>query len=376
MHENKHNYILAILPLFMASIGKFRSKITFKSIDKAVLVLEIPQEVLINWHNLKRKGHDLLYADFLNSSGVLPSKVLQHSCLEKRIADVAWFAKKQCHEKSGRKKQELLKKKQCVRVWEMDIDRIGVAKEHPDVQAVEQKESLAYEELEQRCSEMVSEISRVRETLQNTDARLERCETEKNLLKEQNATLTSQIKQLEDLNVCCNCNLMYANQSKPLNDVGIRQRQRKIKELKTNAETALWFLESYGVTLTRICVEDSRGKQVDISPGVTKAEKGSNYQNLMEEEKTQIKEVLCILDRFCVGDAAYHALCEEENGLPRSYMVKQCRADINSSFVITRTQGDLVGAQMSFKEELKRKLKEKVFLMTGQIMMMTLCTCI
>ena len=79
----------------------------------------------------------------------------------------------------------------------MGDGHIGVAKEHPDVQAVEQKESLAHEELEQRCPEIVSEISRVRETLQNTDAMLERCKAEKNLLKEQNATLTSQIKHLE-----------------------------------------------------------------------------------------------------------------------------------------------------------------------------------
>ena len=115
------------------------------------------------------KGHDLLYANFLNSSGVLPFKVLQHSCLEKRIADVAWLVKKQCHGKSGWKKQEPLEKKRCVKAWEADIDCIGVANEHPDVQAVEQKESLAHEE--QRCSEMVLEMSRVRETLQNTDAR-------------------------------------------------------------------------------------------------------------------------------------------------------------------------------------------------------------
>ena len=84
-------------------------------------------------------------------------------------------------------------KKTFGKVWEVDIDRIRVAKEHPDVQAVEQKERLAHEELQQRCSEMVLEISRVRETLQNMHARLERCEAEKSLLKEQNATLMSQI---------------------------------------------------------------------------------------------------------------------------------------------------------------------------------------
>ena len=35
-------------------------------------------------------------------------------------------------------------------------------------------------------------------------------------------------------------------------------------------------------------MEDSKGKQVDIiSPGVTRAEKVSNYQNLTEEEKNK-----------------------------------------------------------------------------------------
>ncbi len=70
------------------------------------------------------------------------------------------------------------------------------------------------------------------------------------------------------------------------------------------------------------------------------------------------------MDTFCIGDAAYHALSVIECGLPRSYMIKQCRSDINKQFVITRTQGDLIGAQMSFKQELRRKIKEKVILFT------------
>ena len=87
---------------------------------------------------------------------------------------------------------------------------------------------------------------------------------------------------------------------------------------------------------------------------------GSKYETLPEPEKTKIKEALYIMDRFCVGDAAYHAISEQENGLPRSYMIKQCRADVNSFFIISKTPGDLVGAQMSFKKELSQKIKEKV----------------
>ena len=84
------------------------------------------------------------------------------------------------------------------------------------------------------------------------------------------------------------------------------------------------------------------------------------YNLLPEKEKTKLKEVLYILDRFCVGDAAYHALSEEESGLPRSYLIKQCRSDINRSFTIRRTPGELVGAQIGFKEELRRKIRENV----------------
>ena len=70
-----------------------------------------------------------------------------------------------------------------------------------------------------------------------------------------------------------------------------------------------------------------------------------------EETKERIKEVLHIMDTFCVGDAAYRALSSIESGLPRGYLVKQWRGDINGMFKITKTPGELTGAQMSFKEE-------------------------
>lgn len=129
--------------------------------------------------------------------------------------------------------------------------------------------------------------------------------------------------------------------------------------MKTKTERALWFLESYGVNVSSLSVRDSHGQQININPGMM-VQNGSKYEALEKTEKTKIKEVLYIMDRFCVGDAAYHALSEHESGLPRSYMIKQCRADVNNSFTISKTPGDLVGAQINFKEELVRKIKEKV----------------
>ena len=89
-----------------------------------------------------------------------------------------------------------------------------------------------------------------------------------------------------------------------------------------------------------------------------------NMNLCQKSKKTTVKEVLHILDRFCVGDAAYHSLTVLESGQPRSYIDRQCRGDINGSFRITRTPGDLIGAQMSFEDELRRKIREKIGICT------------
>ena len=43
---------------------------------------------------------------------------------------------------------------------------------------------------------------------------------------------------------------------------------------------------------------------------------------MSEEEKNPL------LDKFCVGDAFYHELSMTTDGLPRSYLVKQCRDEL------------------------------------------------
>ena len=78
--------------------------------------------------------------------------------------------------------------------------------------------------------------------------------------------------------------------------------------MKTKAKRALWCLDSYGINVSELSVRDSYGQQIIKNPGME--QNGSKYEALEEPEKTKIKEVLYIMDRFCVGDAAYHALSE------------------------------------------------------------------
>ena len=85
-----------------------------------------------------------------------------------------------------------------------------------------------------------------------------------------------------------------------------------------------------------------------------------NFQELPEKDRDTIRTVLYIMDRYCVSDSAYHEMTVIIDGLPRSYLVKQCRKSLSSTCHITRTPGKQPAAQMSLKEELQEQIKKKV----------------
>ena len=107
------------------------------------------------------------------------------------------------------------------------------------------------------------------------------------------------------------------------------QKHRKLKQLQTRAEKALFFVEQFGLKLEGITLHDEKGKHYDmefpfsststtIMPPLERAEAEhgdssiprpkSKYANLPEEEKKKVEEVLFLLDRFCINDEFYHKI--------------------------------------------------------------------
>ena len=84
------------------------------------------------------------------------------------------------------------------------------------------------------------------------------------------------------------------------------------------------------------------------------------FHQLLDQDKDTIRALVYIMDKFCVGDAAYHEMSMIWNGLLRSYLIKQYRSSLNSIVHITRAPGKHPGAQMSFKEELQAQIRKKV----------------
>jgi hypothetical protein len=75
---------------------------------------------------------------------------------------------------------------------------------------------------------------------------------------------------------------------------------------------------------------------------------------LPEEERQKIKDLLFILEKFNVSESAYWELTGFCDGLPRKYLVSQCREDINSIYHFERISGNIPGAYISLESELIR----------------------
>ena len=143
-------------------------------------------------------------------------------------------------------------------------------------------------------------------------------------------------------------------------EVGKCQQERKLQTLATRVEQALWFSESFGVRLDSVKLVDDLGKNHILSIGSKKGLK--SYKDLPDENQQDIQQVLFVMDKFCIGEAAYHELtcCPGGEELPRSYLVKQCKEDLNKLCSIERTPGEASGAAFNFLDELSAVIEMMV----------------
>ena len=78
---------------------------------------------------------------------------------------------------------------------------------------------------------------------------------------------------------------------------------------------------------------------------------------MTDTESSQIEQVLFLLDKFYVSDELYHEFAIAYDDMPRSYLIKQRRSDLNKMCHIERVPGTYPGAQCSFKELLQQHVK-------------------
>ena len=88
-------------------------------------------------------------------------------------------------------------------------------------------------------------------------------------------------------------------------------KKRKIKILRTQAQKALWFIESYGLEISGLTAMSDAGQRVNLNctkPEERQKEKQERtFKNLSEKEE-DVEKVLYLMDKFCAGNQVYHEL--------------------------------------------------------------------
>lgn len=351
---------------------KFKSKISFTSEgclnyirrndSKEVLItLIIPVEILVKWHKIKtEKKFSVSFVDLLNLSNSLPSccfKLKQEATerIERRLKELCCLAAKSCIGISGNNRVKQLQKVKKLAILRTDVEDVNELlrkiTSFEDEKAELQEQVVS---LEAKCESLVQDVLK----LTQDKHRITESEHTLENLQDENKELLAYVQALVDRDCCKNCDSSMANKGNTYNEVSYTQKQRKLKELKTNAERALWFMESYGFEINSLSLTALDGEKVNIEYNSSQK---SGYQFLPPKDQDLIKSVVYIMDKFCVSDAAYHELSMvDREGLPRSYLIKQCRHSLNELCCITRTPGEWPGAQLSFITELKHQLSKQV----------------
>ena len=137
-----------------------------------------------------------------------------------------------------------------------------------------------------------------------------------------------------------------------ITEVGPRQRQRKLEQVRSRGKAALWFMETFGITVQSLNGKTSDGKLISVDlqkDRETQTPEGPRFNRLFDEEKEAIEQVLFLLDKFYVSDEVYHKLTQISEGLPKSYLIKQCREELNKACHLRKTPGEHPGVEQSFR---------------------------
>ena len=103
----------------------------------------------------------------------------------------------------------------------------------------------------------------------------------------------------------------------------------------------------------------SANKQPHLSKQ-TSCQSETQYSKLSDDDKAKVESILYLIDKFGVGDEFMHELSMVVDGMPKSYLFKQCRKDLNMGCIITSTPGRAPGAQYSLKQLLADRIKHMV----------------
>ena len=100
------------------------------------------------------------------------------------------------------------------------------------------------------------------------------------------------------------------NKGSTYDEVGTRQKKRKLSQFQRAADAALWFGESFGLLPTKLMVKTSRSDEVISLPLGDTITPVPDTPPTREVDEFCAMQTLYLLDRFGVSDEFYHELTQ------------------------------------------------------------------
>ena len=122
----------------------------------------------------------------------------------------------------------------------------------------------------------------------------------------------------------------------------------------------MWFSQAFGFCVQLLTIKEADTEKTYEINVETKEQKSGECStpatNTNDSKMEKVEQILYLLDKFCVSDEFYHEFSMIENGLPRSYLTKQCRSDLDKLCHVIPTPGTCEGAQVSFETLLSQQI--------------------
>lgn len=301
-----------------------------RSSDRALFAVKIPFPLLKFWHEFVQEDQykvnfvDLLERTVPGNSFVFVSDSIIRDRISENLRKLAGNVFLQYKTTKGRARKALDEKYKIYHVLEGEIKAVQQWEKEIGSQRNEIEEwRKKYENLEKNKKEMYNSL------MEEIIAK----DHEINEIKESNAELQEYISLLEKKSD-------YKG-----NEVGsVKNKTRTLNCFLSRAKQALWFSRSFGLEIEAVLVkEKSSGDSHKLD---FDSKKGRQYNDLTEDEKSRVERVLFLLDKFCVGDQFYHEFSYICNGLPKSYLIKQCRSNLNDLCHLVSLPGPYQGSKV------------------------------
>ena len=225
-----------------------------------VLTVHLPNESLRKWSDVRKKTSHLssgacTYIQMLNTFLYANCGYrVKEKCLrvEKRLEKACSEIKQKFVGKSGAAYRKLCQKDLHLALMLNELVTVG------EVESALATEKVKWENVEKVNLELNKALSESKVADQAKTEELCHAKREVEKLAFENKSLKDYVEKLGQ-------HLNFENTGKKITEVSDRQQRRKLSELKTHTEKALWFSKTFGLDVQDVSFVDEKGKQHTVS---------------------------------------------------------------------------------------------------------------